>query len=764
LAITGWRDTGYPSYLPAETVLDQVEIAVVVTDRLNNLLYANAYAQVLFGVPTDPQQLIGRPILSLGFEVEDLGKAIELARQVLRGRPWEGTIASRRPDGSRIFVLASAVPLRHPSGAIDGIVILAREATRRGSQREHERIGLLERIGERLAGSLELGVTLRHVADTLVPQFADHCFIDLFQSDKLVRRAMTHARGWMPRPGTWASVGEQIVYPEGHFCQQAMARLDAVVVPDMATEHFPAPNPDSLQACEDVGLVSIVAAPLCARGELLGVMCLALSSLTEREERHYDAYDRDFLSAVASRVAIAIDNAMLFEEERRTALAFQKSLLPQRLPDLDGIDVAWRYVPAKPLEIHGQGIQTQVGGDWYDIIPLSAGRVGIVIGDVEGRGARAAAVMGQLRAALRAFAQDDKSPAEILRKLDDWVRTLGPAHSGPRDEFPDPPMVSCTYLVYDPWSRELCYANAGHDAPLMVTDGKVGAMEIAHKGLLLGVRGRGIAGVPTFREETVLLPPGATLVFYTDGLTDRRMRADGLGHYTEAEALEMLRAAVGRVATQDAESIARAAEEAVPGDIDDDMAIVVVQTDPVDLATWEASFPAEPIRVSEARQSALQTLLMWGVEAEQAKLACLLVSEVVTNAVLHAAAAPSPRREYVFEPALLSAPERYPTAASQPAAAVVAPSWEDRLNDMLRQPSKELTLRLRRGASAIWVEVFDPDLRLPRIRAAGETDEGGRGLYLVDQLANRWGSRPTRDGKAVWFEIPVAAARPDQHH
>jgi PAS domain S-box-containing protein len=749
--MTGWRDSGYPSYLPAETVLDQVETAVVVTDRLNNLLYANAYAQVLFGVSTDAQHLVGRPVLSLGFEVEDLGKAIELARQVLRGRAWEGTIASRRSDGSRVFVRASAVPLRHPSGAIDGIVIFAREATRRGSQRERERIGLLERIGERLAGSLELSVTLRQVADTLVPQFADHCVIDLFQADKLIRRAAVHARGWIPKPGTWAAVGEQIRYPEGHFCQQAMARLDAVLVSDLTEERYPAPSRGSLEACEEVGAVSFVAAPLCARGELLGVMCLGLSRLTEREEQHYDAYDRDFLSAIASRVAIAIDNAMLFEEERRTALAFQKSLLPQSLPDLDGLRVAWRYVPAKPLEIHGQGIQTQVGGDWYDIIPLSAGRVGIVIGDVEGRGARAAAIMGQLRTALRAFAQDDKPPAEILRKLDDWCRTLGPAPASPRDDYRESPIVSCTYLVYDPWSRELSYANAGHDAPLMVVDGKVGEMEIAHKGVLLGVRGRGIAGLPTFREETVLLPPGATLVFYTDGLTDRRPRADGLGHYTPDEALEMLRIAVGRVAGQDVEAVAQAAEEAVPGDIDDDMAIVVVQSSPVDLASWEMSFPAEPIRVSEARQSAQQTLQVWGVDPEQVKLACLLVSEVVTNAVLHAAATSSPRREFAFETA----------GAAAPAAAMLAASWEDRLDDMLRPAAKEVTLRLRRGGSAIWVEVFDPDLRLPRIRSAGETDEGGRGLYLVDQLATRWGSRPTRDGKAVWFEIPATTAKPE---
>ncbi len=746
MTVTGWSDAAYPSYLPAETVLDQVETAVVVTDRLNNLLYANAFAQRLFGISADAQQLVGRPVLSLGFEVEDLGKAVELARQVLRGRAWEGTFASRRGDGSRIFVRASAVPLRHPSGAIDGIVIIAREATRRGTQREHERMALLERIGERLAGSLELGVTLRHVADTLVPQFADHCFIDLFQSDKLVRRTMTHARGWAPRPGTWASVGEQIRYPEGHFCQQAMTRLDAVVVADLADEHFPSPSPGSDEACEEVGLTSVVAAPLLARGELLGVMSLALSRLSDREEQHYNAYDRDFLSAIASRVAIAIDNAMLFEEERRTALAFQKSLLPQSLPELDGLTVACRYVPAKPLEIHGQGIQTQVGGDWYDIIPLSAGRVGIVIGDVEGRGARAAAIMGQLRAALRAFAQDDKPPAEILRKLDDWCRTLGPARSGSRDDSGDPPIVSCTYLVYDPWSRELTYANAGHDAPLMVVDGKVGEMEIAHKGLLLGVRGRGIAGVPTFREESLVLPPGATLVFYTDGLTDRRMRTDGLGHYTEAEALEMLRTAVGLVAREDVETIAQAAEEAVPGDIDDDMAIVVVQSSPVDLASWEVSFPAEPIQVSEARRSAQQTLIRWGLEPEQAKLACLLVSEVVTNAVLHAAVS-SPRREFAFE-----------IAGASPAATMMAESWEDRLDGMLHSAGREITLRLRRGRSAVWVEVFDPDLRLPRIRSAGETDEGGRGLYLVDQLATRWGSRPTRDGKAVWFEMPVNGA------
>jgi PAS domain S-box-containing protein len=727
-------------------ILEQLQMAVVVTDRGCNLLYANAFAANLLGLPDAPARLVGRSLVSLGFEEGDARRVNEMAALVLRGREWEGTFASQRVDRSRVFVRARAVPLRLPSGEISGIAIIARNATRRGSRSERDRLRLLERIGERLAGSLELDITLRQVAETLVPQFADHCLVDLFQGDKLVRRAQLHSRGWMPEPGGWAMVGEQITYPEGNFCQQAMARRDTVVVADMSMQRFPAHRQASLDQCDNIGITSVIATPLIARGQLLGVMSLALSGLTEREEPHYGADDGDFLSLIGSRVAIAIDNAMLFEEERRTALAFQTSLLQRDPPPVDGLEVAYKYVPAKPLETHGQGIQTQVGGDWYDIIPLSAGRVGIVIGDVEGRGPRAAAIMGQLRAALRAFAQDDKPPAEILRRLDDWCRTLEPTYAEAHGfAAADPPIVSCTYLVYDAWSRTLSFANAGHDAPLLITDHEVGQMEIEHKGLLLGVRGKGIPGLPTYREETRYLAPGSALVLYTDGLTDRRQRADGGGHYTEAEALQMLRAAVREVATESVEAIAQAAEQAVPGEIDDDMAIVVVRTSPVDLAFLEQNFAAEPIRVSEARRLAHQAFTSWGMDVDQADLACLLVSEVVTNVVLHAAVSPSPRHEFTLESALTSGPGILGDWSSSPFA------------DDFPAPtgSRDFTLRLRRGETAVWVEVFDPDLRLPRIRSAGENDEGGRGLYLVDQLATRWGSRPTQDGKAVWFEIPI---------
>ena len=331
-------------------------------------------------------------------------------------------------------------------------------------------------------------------------------------------------------------------------------------------------------------------------------MSLALSGLTDRKGRRYGPDDRDLFGAIASRIAIAIDNAMLFEAERQTALVFQKSLLPQSSRAGRGRG-GLPLCAAEPLETHGQGIQTQVGGDWYDVIPLAAGRVGIVIGDVEGRGARAAAVMGQLRAALRAFAQDEKEPADILRKLDEWCRSLAPVGTDPLAA--SPPTVSCTYFVYDPWSRELSFANAGHDAPLLVVDGEAQQMELGDKGVLLGVRGQGIRGLPTYKEETLILPPDATLVLYTDGLTDRRARADGSGHYTEEEALGMLCRAVSAAAAGDANAIARAAEESVPGDIDDDMAILVVRSLPAELDARERVFPAEPVMVSEARRMAL---------------------------------------------------------------------------------------------------------------------------------------------------------------
>ncbi|MFB9627023.1 ATP-binding SpoIIE family protein phosphatase [Nonomuraea helvata] len=732
-----WGDLSQETadHLDAGSVLDHTEMAVVVTDRFSNLLYWNPFAEKLFGRKSPARDT---HLLSLGILEKDHPLAIDLAKHVLKGGVWEGTFDVRRGDGTIVYVRAQAVPLRHPSGSVTGIVIMAREALR-SNEREKDRFGLLERIGERLAGSLYVEETLKRVAEMLVPQFADHCFIELMEGDRLVRRVSQHVQGWAPPSGTWKPVGAEIRYPAGHYADTALRRQETILVESFASNSYPAPSEGSARLCGEIGMTSAIVAPLLVRGETLGLMYLGLSNLTDRRSPHYDAFDRDFVGAIATRVALAIDNALLFEEERHTAESFQKYLLPRALPQLDGLDIAVRYYPAAPLASHGQGIQTQVGGDWYDVIPLSAGRVGIVIGDVEGRGAKAAAIMGQLRAALRAFAQDDKSPADILARLDEWTRIIAtPEHDDNGAEVSIPPIVTCQYLVYDAWSRQLSFANAGHAPPLLLVDGQCVELDIEEVGQPLGVRAKGLHADLVYKEETRTLPPGAALLLYTDGLVDRRPGRDGRPP-SEEETLGVLCEELAKMSGAEVERIADTATVAVPGEIDDDMAILVVRSSDVDLAVEERTFPAQPIMVGEARRMASEAFSSWNVPEERAELACLLVSEVVTNVVLHAATASIPRRELVVEGPPLPFEESWDV-----------PGFEDEVVG-----DKEFTLRLRRGDESVWVEVFDQDLRLPRIRSAGENDEGGRGLYLVDQLARRWGSRPTREGKAVWFEIPT---------
>ncbi|MFI6320884.1 SpoIIE family protein phosphatase [Nonomuraea sp. NPDC050556] len=736
-----WGDVSQDSadHLSAAAVLDHAEMAIVVTDRFSNLLYWNPFAEKLFGRPGKPASR-DASVLSLGIMEKDHPLAVELAKHVLKGGVWEGTFDVKRGDGTMIYVRAQAVPLRHSSGSVTGIVITAREAMR-SNEREKDRFGLLERIGERLAGSLYVEETLKRVAEMLVPQFADHCFIELMEGDRLYRRVSQHVQGWTPPPGTWKPIGAEIRYPAGHYAETAMRRQETILVEDFAANSFPNPHEGSARLCGEIGMTSAIVAPLCVRGETLGLMYLGLSNLTDRRNPHYDAFDRDFVGAISTRVALAVDNALLFEEERHTAESFQKHLLPRALPQLDGLDIAVRYYPAAPLASHGQGIQTQVGGDWYDVIPLSAGRVGIVIGDVEGRGAKAAAIMGQLRAALRAFAQDDKPPADILARLDEWTRIIAtPEQDETGEEISVPPIVTCQYLVYDAWSRQLSFANAGHAPPLLLVDGQCTELDIEEVGQPLGVRAKGMHADLVYKEETRTLPPGAALLLYTDGLVDRRPTRESGGLMpSDEETLGVLCEKLAKIADAPVERIADAATVAVPGEIDDDMAILVVRSTDHDLDVEERTFPAQPIMVGEARRMAAEAFTGWNVPEERAELACLLVSEVVTNVVLHAASASIPRRELVVEGPPLPFEESWDV-----------PGFEDDIAG-----DKEFTLRIRRGDESVWVEVFDQDLRLPRIRSAGENDEGGRGLYLVDQLAKRWGSRPTREGKAVWFEIPT---------
>lgn len=207
--------------------------------------------------------------------------------------------------------------LAHACGVVMTSVPRLRAQFRRGRHRSRLSGALpgrtVTRLSEQLAGGQDLGATLRQAGEMLVPQFADHCLIDLFDGDLLIRRMQRHTSSWTPPPGTWTQVGEQIQLPQGHFAQQAIERLGTILAADLAEGHFPAPSAPSKAIAREIGVTSAIAAPLYAHGVLLGVMSVALSGLTNRADRHYTTADRDLITAIAPQVAIAIDNATLFK-------------------------------------------------------------------------------------------------------------------------------------------------------------------------------------------------------------------------------------------------------------------------------------------------------------------------------------------------------------------------------------------------------------------------------------------------------------------
>lgn len=390
---------------------------------------------------------------------------------------------------------------------------------------------------------------------------------------------------------------------------------------------------------------------------------------------------RDEQRQVAGVLVLGVEAEVASGPERQTALTLQRSLLPQVLHRPDELDVAVRYHPG-PDEL--------LGGDWYDIVPLGAGRTGIVIGDVRGRGVHAAAVMGQLRAAVRAYARLDLPPAEILELLDGLVAEMG--GTGP---------VSCCYAVFDPVESAFTCASAGHPPPFLIgADGLVAPLPMVTTSPL-GSHGA------AFTELAFALPEGATLVLYTDGLTERPGS-------DPADGVQRLAGALARSVGTVEERCAGVLAEMIPGGAHDDVALMLVdRRPPVPIAgvprarTIELTLSEGQEPTRRARAFCHGALSMWRVPEPQQEDIILVVSELVTNAILHGEAAKQ--------------------------------------------------LRLRRTPLRVVVEVFDNGRRMPHPRLADLEAESGRGLHLVSRLADRWGARPVHGGKVVWceFDIPL---------
>ncbi|MEV5666843.1 GAF domain-containing SpoIIE family protein phosphatase [Streptomyces flaveolus] len=261
--------------------------------------------------------------------------------------------------------------------------------------------------------------------------------------------------------------------------------------PDGRDAQAPRPQPDS-GTLGRAGAHSYLAVPLRAHGCVLG----ALSLLRVHNPRPFDEEDRDFATELAVRAAISIDNARWYRHERDTAHALQRSLLPHRAPDRPGLDITTRYRPADDT--------SEIGGDWYDALPLSNGTTALVIGDVMGSGVPAAAVMGQLRTATRTLSRLGLPPAEVLRGLDQLAEDL------------EAPFATCTYLTCQPATRTCEFASAGHLPPVVVGPDGTAKLLDPPPGPPLGI------GDSTFTDHRLTLDAGSRLLLYTDGLVETR--------------------------------------------------------------------------------------------------------------------------------------------------------------------------------------------------------------------------------------------------
>ncbi|MEO3975994.1 SpoIIE family protein phosphatase [Streptomyces sp. CAU 1734] len=419
-----------------------------------------------------------------------------------------------------------------------------------------------------------------------------------------------------------------------------------------------------------------ILAPLRGRRRVIG----AAVFLRRPDRPAFEPNDLLVAAQLATHTALGIDKAVLYGREAYIADELQRTMLPEGLPQPTGVRLASRYLPAAET--------ARVGGDWYDAIPLPGSRVALVVGDVMGHSMTSAAIMGQLRTTAQTLAGLDLPPQEVLHHLDEQAQRLG------HDR-----MATCMYAVYDPVSHRITIANAGHPPPVLLHLGGRAEVLRVPPGAPIGVGG------VDFEAVELDAPAGATLLLYTDGLVESRLR----DVWTGIEQLRERLAATAQLTGPDHSPPLEALCDDVldmlgPGDRDDDIALLAARFDgiaPSDVAYW--FLEPEDAAPGRARRLARRALSRWGLE-ELSDAVELLVSEVVTNAVRYA--------------------------------------------------ERPVTLRLLR-TDVLRCEVGDDSPQLPRQRKARDTDEGGRGLFLVNRLARRWGATRLSSGKVVWFELPA---------
>ncbi len=569
-------------------------------------------------------------------EAVDHPEALEIERLMLRALETGETqyleSHSKSPSETRDHPVGSLhfYRLEDEDGGVLGVAITGHDMTEQYWARK--RLQLIAEASTRIGTTLDVTRTAQELADVAVPDLADFLSVDLLTSlDELLEqppgargaggslalRRIAHLSVHPGTPEAVVALGGVDEYPEDSPPAESLRSGRAVL--HQATEpviaDWIARDPIRTARFRDFGFHSAMTVPLSARGTTLGVVVFA-------RHRHPDPFRQDDLvlaEELAARAAVCIDNALRYTRERGTAVTLQRSLLPQSMPEQAAVEVASRYLPA--------GARAGVGGDWFDVIPLSGARVALVVGDVVGHGIHASATMGRLRTAVRTLADIDLPPDELLTHLDDLVARLATEVEGAERAAGSEPAgdvgATCLYAVYDPVSRRCTLARAGHPLPAVVSpDGTVDLLDLPAGPPL------GLGGLPFEALETEL-PEGSLLALYTDGLVESR------DHDIEDGIARLCRALATPAASLEA-LCDKVLETVLPERPTDDVALLIARPRALDVgkvATWEVV--PDPAAVAEARRNALRQLQSWGLD-DAAFVTELVVSELVTNAIRHA--------------------------------------------------------------------------------------------------------------------------------
>ncbi|MFE0376514.1 SpoIIE family protein phosphatase [Streptomyces inhibens] len=721
----GASDMAYGGDRPAEPAVQTW--ARVVVDARGVLTEWSAAAERLLGYVAS--EVVGRPaavLMATADEADEAGGPAPGDRGDKGDVGDEGAaILLRHRDGRTVSCRLSVHPEDGDGAGPRWAVMLADavvDVTDR--HRAQERLTLLAEAGARIGTTLDVVRTAQELADLAVPRLADTAAIEVLEptllggeitpgpvaGDAVLRRAASRSRRKEVPPGVY-EVGEVSTFPFAGPFTRALRDLRPLLVSPLGPDsEWIRADPVRGRRMLEEKVHSLMLIPLVVRDVPLGLAAFYRWG----ELGPFQEDDLTLATELGRRTSVCLDNARQYVRERNALLSLQRSLLPRELPDQIGVEAAHQYVHAGS------------GGDWVDVIPLSGARVALVAGRAAGHGVHAAAAMGRLRAAVHTLSDLDLEPDELLARVDDLVFRLAGddsrAGAGGRADT-GAGADKDTDVDARPGPGHGDGVGSGHvdgigsECLYLVYDPVSRRCTMAgagHSRLVVRYPNGSVTTLvppaaeplgrpgPSFGKAELELPEGALLTLHTPGLLQ--------AYEDRAAGLTRLEGLLARPPDSLSEICRLLTDSLLPDQPPEDAAVLVARTQALGedrVAAWD--LPSDPAVVSTARSLVAHQLTSWGLE-EEAFTTELIVSELVTNAIRYA-----------------SAPIR---------------------------------LRMIRDRT-LTCEVSDGSSTAPRVRHPRATDEGGRGLLLVAQFAERWGARYTAEGKTVWAEQKIDGAPDD---